>query len=301
MKKFRKIIIILSIIIFFVISYKVWTQQKHITVNEKAVNTTELTKKEKKSYNELNYKKDLNKAGTKEKINIIFKHKGNSNIQNYTITIESKGKKYTFEKNDIYNVFPKINFADFDANDKYIEFYIESDGPSDDPNATIYRFDNGIQEVGNISGTIDSYDEFGKIYTSYSKTHDKYKVLLSYYDINKRALVFNDKDNIIGKKLEYDNFLILFTDSADTRGLNKINCNSIIDNNMDKKEIQEILDRYNKETIVKVCAPNEILTITDIDSTYHGKFKEGISRNIRIKVKTSDNKEGWLDWLNGGD
>jgi len=70
---------------------------------------------------------------------------------------------------------------------------------------------------------------------------------------------------------------------------------------MDKKDIQEILDKYNKETIVKVCAPNEILTITDIDSTYHGKFKEGISRNIRIKVRTSDNKEGWLDCLNGGD
>ncbi|KYH33288.1 hypothetical protein CLTEP_21460 [Clostridium tepidiprofundi DSM 19306] len=301
MKNFKKIIIILSIIIFLIISYNIWQQQKHITINEKIANTTKFSNKKRKSYDDLNYKRDLNKDGTKEEISIIFKHMENNSMQNYTITINTKGKKYTFKKDDIYNVFPKINFADFDINDKYIEFYIESDGPSDDPNSTIYRFDNDIKEICNIPGTIVSYDGFGKIYTTYSKTNDKYKVLLSYYDINEKKFVFNDKNNLIGKNLQYNNSLILFTDSADTSGVNKVICNSIIDNNMQKKEIQKLLDRYNKETIVKVCKPNEILTIVDIDNTYHGNFKNGNPKNIRIKVRTNDNKEGWLDWLNGGD
>ena len=242
----------------------------------------------------MNYEKDLNNDGIKEKINILFKYRENENndIQSYAITIESKNKKYTFEKNEMYNVISKINFADFNTNDKYIEFYIESDGPSDDPDSAVYRFDNDIKEICNISGTIDDYDGLGKIYTSYSRTNDKYRVLLSYYDINKKSLIFNSKGNIIGKKLQYNNPLILFTDSADIAGSNEINCESLISNDIKKDEMQDILNKYNKKTIVKVCDPNEILTILDIDNTYHGNFKNGIERNIRIKVKTIDNKEG---------
>lgn len=302
MKSFKKIILIISsIIIFCAIGYKIWAQHKYIIFNEKASSTTELTNKKKKSYDELNYEKDLNNDGIREKINILFKYRENDDIQNYIITIKSKNKKYTFEKDEMYNIVPKIDFADFNINDKYVEFYIESDGPSDDPNFTVYRFDNDIKEICNISGAIDNYDGLGKIYTSYSRTHDKYKVLLSYYNINKKTLIFNSRSNIIGKKLQYNNSLILFTDSADIAGSNKINCESVISNDIKKDEIQNILDKYNKETIVKICNPNEILKIVDIDNTYHGNFKDGIERNIRIKVKTNDNKKGWLDWLNGGD
>ena len=67
-----------------------------------------------------------------------------------------------------------------------------------------------------------------------------------------------------------------------------------------EKLLATFCKKYLQKT-VKVCDPNEILTILDIDNTYHGNFKNGIERNIRIKVKTIDNKEGWLDWLNGGD
>lgn len=260
-----------------------------------------------KNQQEVTFKRDINKDGAEENIKVIFKcevqEKGLNDAipiraQSYEIDVTSGDKHYTYEAKDVCNVIPEVKFADFDTKDKYIEFYINSEGPSDDPSSAIFRFDNNdIKKICDTVGYIKEYDREGKIYTDFSKTYDKYAVALSYYDINKGKVQYLNKNNLIGKKLQYDNSLILFTDYTDKSKYYK----SYIDDNSGKEEIQKVISNYSKDSIVKVCDPNEVLTITDIDNTYHGLFKEGKERNIRVKVKTSDGKEGWLEWLNGGD
>lgn len=252
---------------------------------------------------ELTFKRDLNKDDAEEIIKVTFNYDSqssgtNEKAQNYTILITSGSKQYSYESNGVNNVIPAVHFADFDINDNYIEFYINSEGPSDDPSSAIYRFDkNGIKKLRDTSGYITEYDGEGKIYTNFSKTSDKHSVVLSYYDIRKGSLSFVDKRNLMGRKLQFDNSLILFTDSADENGY----CKSYVDDNQGAEGINKVLASYDKDSIVKLSKPNEELKIVDIDNTYHGMFKEGRPRNIRIKVKAPDGKEGWLDWLNGGD
>lgn len=260
-----------------------------------------------KNEQEVTFKRDINKNGVEENIKVIFKcevqEKGLKDAipiraQSYEIHVTSGDKHYTYEAKDISNVIPDVKFTDFDTKDNYIEFYINSEGQSDDNNSAIYRFDgNNIKKICDTAGFISEYDREGKIYSEYSKTHDKYAVTLSYYDINKGKVQFLNKNSLIGKKLQYDNSLILFTDYTDKSKSYK----SYIDDNSGKEEVQKVISNYSKYSIVKVCDPNEVLTITDIDNTYHGLFKEGKERNIRVKVKASDGKEGWLEWLNGGD
>lgn len=253
------------------------------------------------------YKRDLNKDSVEEIIKVIFKYENQGpntkkeaplKVNGYGITVTNGGKEYTWEENSISNLIPIVEFADFDTSDKYIEFYIDSDGPSDDPGSAVYRFDdNGIIKICDTVGYIKEYDRVGKIYTDFSKTCEKYGVTLSYYDISKKCVEFINKSSLIGSKLQYDISLILFADSADLNSF----CNSTIEDNLGKEEINKIVSSYNKDNIIKVCEPNEVLTIIDIDNTHHGMFMEGRERNIRIKVKTPEGKEGWLDCLNGGD
>ena len=254
----------------------------------------------KNSDQELCFKRDLNKDGVEENIKVIFKSKEaiSERAQSYVIIINTGDKKYTYEAESESNVIPGVNFSDFDTKDKYIEFYISSEGPSGDPSSSIYRFDNsGIKKLCDTVGHIKEYDREGKIYTEFSKTNDKYTVTLSCYDINKGKIEFVDKKNLVGKKLQYDNSVILFTDSAFKNRLSV----SYLNDNDGKEEKDRIISNYERDSIVKVCEANEILTIVDIDITYGGIFKDGTGRNIRIKVKTSEGKEGWLEWLNGGD
>lgn len=253
-----------------------------------------------KLINESNYKRDLDNDGVEEKIKFAFykKQGANTNDEYYTISVTSGSRQYSYKSDTNYNISTNVNFVDFNTKDRLIEFYINSEGPSDDPSSAIFRFDkSGIKKVWDTAGYITEYDREGKVYTDFSKTHDKYRVTLSYYDIGKGSLVFADKNYLIGKKLQFDNSLILFTDIADKNNL----CQSYVNDNQGIEGINKILASYKKENIVKVCKPNEELIIADIDNTYHGKFKYGNQRNIRIKVKTWDGKEGWLDWLNNGD
>jgi hypothetical protein len=268
-------------------------------------NARTVTKSVSKSSNfkvsqELNYKRDLDSDGVEEIINFIFYEKQGSNThdQYYNISITSGPKQYSYKSDTNYNISTNVNFADLDTNDRFTEFYVNSEGPSDDPGSAIYRLDKGgIRKICDTAGYITEYDRGGKVYTNFSRTQDKYGVDLSYYDIRKGSLVFADKRSLIGKKLQYDNSLILFTDMADKNKL----CVSYVNDNQGIEEVNKTLANYNKDSIIKLCKPNEKLTITDIDNTYHGMFKDGNPRNIRIKVKAPDGKEGWLDWLNGGD
>jgi hypothetical protein len=256
---------------------------------------------------ELIFKRDLDKNGIEEGIKIIFKFGNEGSVTNevvmkkaktYEIIITSGDKQYTYEAKYEDNVIPEATFADFNTKDKYIEFYVNSEGPSGDPSSAIYRFDNNsIKKIYNTVGHIKEYDREGKIYTEFSKTCDKYAVTLNYYNINKGKVEFINKESLKGRKLQYDNSLILFTDSAYKNN----HLVSGLYDSMGKEDINKIVSSYDKDIIVKVCEPNEVLTIIDTDNTYHSTFKEGNERNIRIKVTTSDSKEGWLEWLNGGD
>lgn len=298
MKKTYFGIIVIVAIIFSLIGY---------TIKAKSINdSTENNVSEENGNLENNkpddvqvYKRDLNNDGIEETIKITFQYeKDGIQNQKYLISIISSDKEYTFEEKDVIGIVPKVSFSDFNIKDKYIEFYINSEGQSDDPSSAIFRFDgNEIKKIYDTVGYIEKYDGEGKIYTDYSRTNDKFSVLLSYYDIVTGKVVYNDKNNLVGKTLQYDNSLILFSDSPNVDGAFE----SYVDDSIGKEEIQKIISKFKKEDIVKVCNPNEILTIVDIDNTNYGMFKEGNPRNIRIKVKTSEGKEGWLHWLNGGD
>jgi hypothetical protein len=299
MKKTHLVIFLCFALVCGLIGYSIRPKSadstKPIATNGTKVSTSEINNS--KPDTEMTYKRDLNKDGVEETIKIIFQYEKPGTLKKYSIIITSDSRQYTYEAEDD-NIIANVKFADFDTKDKYIEFYINDDGPSGDPSSKIYRFDNGeIKKICATSGYIKEYNGEGQIYTDFSKTNDKFGVVLSYYDINKVKEVFSNKTDLIGKKLQYDNSLILFTDLAYKEG----SCQSYIDDNFGKENVQKIIAGYNKDTIVKVCEPNEALEIVDVDNTYHGLFKDGITRNIRIKVKTSDGKEGWLDWLNGGD
>ena len=139
---------------------------------------------------ELTFKRDLDKDGIEEAIMIIFKFENEGSVTKavvmqkakaYEIIITSGDKKCTYEAKNEDNVVPQVNFADFDTKDKYIEFYINSEGASGDPSSAVYRFDNNcIKKIYNTAGFINEYDREGKIYTEFSKTSDKYAITLSY-------------------------------------------------------------------------------------------------------------------------
>ena len=244
---------------------------------------------------ELNFTRDLNNNGTEESMKVTFNNNGDNKITSYNIVITSGDKSYSYEEKNEFNIIPQVKFADFDTRDDYVEFYINWEGESDNPISSIYRFDgSSIKKVLTTVGFVRDYDREGRIYTDFSKTNDKYAVTLSYYDINKAKVQYVDKSILKGKKLQFDNSLILFSDSY-------IDGKSYLDDNSGKASMNKTIEGYSKEAIVKVCKPNEKLTIIDVDNTNNGNFKEGKERNIRIKVRTEDNKEGWLQWLNGGD
>ncbi|MBC8059458.1 MAG: hypothetical protein H7Y18_02205 [Clostridiaceae bacterium] len=248
------------------------------------------SKTEDKKENKQSIEKDINNDGVKEKISISFESIKNNSLDDYTITINSKGKEYKI-KDEESNVNPDIVFADFNTEDNFIEFYVTAEGPSGDPSTTIFQFiGDSIKKVMKLQGYITSYSGKGKILTDFSKTNDKNKILLSYYELGK-GVIHPDKKEIIGSYLQYDSRFILF--KTDKEGM------SYIDTKDDEELNKLIAEREDKEQVVKVTNKNEKLKIVDVD--YEAYSQENNVINIPIKVQGEDGKEGWLMWLNGGD
>lgn len=233
--------------------------------------------------NSQNTSMDLDNDGEEESIRAAFFEDQNS----FKISISSKGKEYNLEGYGAM-LIPRIFFADFDDTDEHVDFYVYDDGLSADPATTIYRLtDEGIKELIGLQGHITSYDGKGRIFTDYSKTYDKYKQVLSYYELDK-GVVYVPKEELVGRPLEYDKKLILYNQTEDSYGTL-----------MSDVDVDYFIDQIDKKYIAKVTEPNEALKIVDIDNSFQ-KMHEGVI-NIRIKVETPDGKQGWLEWMNGGD
>ncbi|HEY5560980.1 MAG TPA: YARHG domain-containing protein [Clostridiaceae bacterium] len=243
------------------------------------------TTHEKKEYTE-SVEKDINNDGVTEKISCTFVSSTDNSSDDYTITVNFKGTDYKIQGIE-ENVNTELFFADFNAADNSTEFYITSQGPSDDPGATIFSFTgDSIKKDMTLAGSIISYDGKGRIYTDFSKTSDINKIVLSYYEIGK-GLVYPDKIYTIGKYLQYPlNYKLLKTE----QGMSYIY-------DADGKDYNALSALYNSSDIVKVTNVNEKLKIVDVDCN----LMKDIVRNIPIKVEGEDGKTGWLMWLNGGD
>jgi DNA gyrase/topoisomerase IV subunit A len=250
-----------------------------------------LEAKDNKKY-EQSIEKDINNDGAKEKISVLFEGNEENYLDNYIITVSSKGKDYKI-KGEETNLNSGLFFADFNIDDNFTEFYITSNGPSDDPRTSIFRFNgDSIVEIMKLEAFITSYNGNGKIYTEFSKTNDKNKILISYYELGK-GVVHPDKKDVIGSYLQYDsNFKLFKTGKEGMSGI------AIKDDEDLNKFIAEQTD---KDQIVKVTKRNEKLRIVDVDYEAYSRFNVETIRNIPIKVEAEDGKQGWLMWLNGGD
>ncbi len=259
-------------------------------INEKWKKVNDFSIEEQKEYNK-SIEKDINGDGIQETIKVVLKE------DNYKLTISSAGKDYVVNGN-LESIQNKLYMADFDVNDKFKELYINYDGPSSDPGVVIFRFTgNKIQKINELEGYIDSYDGKGKIYSEFSRTNDQNRVVISYYELGKGQAT-PPRSEIINKYLQYDSRLILFNNIKDDSHLTFMSMSGITDINELQKYIGE---HYTKAQIAKITNLNEKLQIIDIDYDAYSSTGEKYIRNIPIKVKASDGKQGWIVWPNGGD
>lgn len=236
--------------------------------------------------------KDLNGDQIADPISIECKKHVYNYLNDYKITVEL-GKKDLTYKGSAANLNSGINFWPKYPDEGYQYFYLTADGPSDDPSAIIFELDKkGIRMIIEAYGIIKEFDMDGKLYTDYSRTQDKYKQLLSYYDLKKGNAVFIPKEQLVGKPLEYDHRLILFNDVKSKSRSFMSNVYSESD-----EDLKSTLSSYAKGEVAKVIEPHEKLTIMDIDRGDSGNH----IINVRIKVRCGDGTIGWLEWMNGGD
>ncbi|WBW99007.1 YARHG domain-containing protein [Oceanirhabdus sp. W0125-5] len=261
-------------------------------------NETNSTEKDDKRIKvaELNYYEDLDLDGNKEEINIVFKADdvdSSYRASAFIISIKKNGKKALHHEFNCYIWDYELKFIS--CKDK-MYFYVQDEGPSDDPNATIFELcEDGINVVLRVGGYIIDYDYDGNIYTSYSYTNDKNKVLLTYYNI-KDGLKHPSNDEIIGKILQYNCNMVLYK-KKNIAGGHRVSSISEEHAETLKREIAA----SNIDTgIVKIADINESVKIVEVDYDFYERFPNMV-RNIPIKVETKDGLSGWLFWLNGGD
>lgn len=267
------------------------------TIDEKEGDTEAVTKEiteEDKNENELkidginqHFEKDINMDGTKEIIDISFGKEKSS----FYISINCNGKKFNYEGFGCI-ITDELYIADLDDRDKYVEFYILDEGPSDDPRTYIFRLTGeGIKQIMELDGYLSKYDGKGKMYTEFCKTYDKYKQVLAHYDLDK-GVIYASKEELQGKTLEYDTKLVIHKEPLQSTAHNS---RSIFD--FDTSEVKEWVKEWGDS--VRVTEPGEKLKILDIDNSNVREY--GKVRNIAIKVETTDGVQGWIGWLNGGD
>ncbi len=236
--------------------------------------------------------KDLNGDQIADPISIECKKHSYNHLNDYKITVKSGTKEHTYS-GSTDNLNSGINFWPGGLDGVCEYFYLTAEGPSADPCAIFFRLDkDGVKKIMDVYGIIKEIGPESKVYTDYSTTQDKYKQLLSYYDLKKGQVVFIPKTDLIGKPLEYDHTLILFNEVESQH-------RSFMSNVYLEKEedINKILSMYSKDDVAKVIKPHEKLAIMDID---RGP-KDNYISNVRIKVRCTDGSEGWLEWMNGGD
>lgn len=239
-------------------------------------------------------KEDINFDDKDEIITAIFTMEDGS--ANYEITVDSNGKIYKINGHSGINMIPKLFFSDFSLTDNYIDFYINYTVENDYHYTTMFQFrEDGIKKVLDLQGYLESYDGNKKIYSELNQTTDKNKILISYYELDK-GVVYPPKNENLYKYLQYEDKLILFSDTGDKTSSSGTPFMSRLGND------ESAWKNYYKDgQVVTVTKANENLKILDIDyEAYNHNSSDPQIRNIPIKVETEDGKQGWLVWINGG-
>ena len=141
-----------------------------------------------KNYKDFNY--DLDGDGNIDKITIQYdKELSKENGNDYYI-FKLNGKQFTESEAN-----PQIYIVDLNEDDKNIEVVIFDEGPSDDPNYTVFsKSENKMKDSISIPGLKFKLDKNGKFYVSNSLTTEiSPEVYDKEYTINNGKVSFNDK------------------------------------------------------------------------------------------------------------
>lgn len=248
---------------------------------------------EKNQYQEI-IKKDINLDGKDETLTATFTR--DNDFTKYEIEVNSNGKSYKINGDCGVNITPNLYFADFCFSDNYINFYINYTIEDDYHCTTIFQFnEDGIKKLLDLQGYLESYDGNKKIYSELSKTTDKNKIPISYYELGK-GVAYPLKSSTIGKYIQYEKKLLIFNDICDKNSRN-YSFMSLLGNDDDNWR-----NYYKEGQVIAITKPNEKLKILDIDYEAYSDIdgSERRVRNIPIEVQTEDGKQGWLVWINGG-
>jgi hypothetical protein len=244
------------------------------------------------------FEKDINNDAQKEIIKVVFNNNLAESSCKYTVTVTSGGKDYTIS-DETDNPLSNIYFADFNVKDNLYEFYFEQDGASDDPVTNIFMFDKVLKK-DTIDGFITSYDGAGRVLTEFSRTNDKNRLLLSYYQVG-QGIILQPKNLLIGKYLQYDSKLILFNTVQDDSD-KEASFMSLAGSELSDDQLIQFIDRnYTKDQIAGIAKENEKLKVVDVDYDSYDRLSDPFMRNVPIKVQKEDGKKGWLVWMNLGD
>ena len=229
-----------------------------------------------KNYKDFIY--DLDGDGTNEKITLSYKTGDVDNRVNYSVKLNGEVFSEGTSMDSIYIV-------DLNENDKNIEVVIFDDGPSDDPNYTIYS-KNGSKmvELENIGGLGFKTDKKGTVLVPDVYTNSiSPEIYFDYYFINnnqmERKFVNVDKVKDIDLQLQAKGEYFSLYFSADFNNKDKFFENA-------EDDAVERLKEFNIEKLNKEITFN-ILNFERVD---YGNEVE----DYKIYVELSDGRKGYI-------
>ncbi|MCL1809943.1 MAG: hypothetical protein FWG42_09310 [Clostridiales bacterium] len=192
----------------------------------------------------------------------------------------------TFSLSWIYdNLFPQIKFADFDAHEQYIQFYLEGDGPSGDPRTKIFTFD-GMRVYENLTlpGFVTEYDGNSRIFS-----FGIYSVNC-YYDLYD-GLTPLPKEDIVGTEIQRSFGVLLFTE------LNMDYTCAVLSGEYENQGWKNYVT--SMEEFVCLVPENTPLEVLDIEFV-ESRFEPGSLYGVPwLKVRTPEGTEGWFSVVYG--
>lgn len=171
-----------------------------------------------------------------------------------------------------------FNIIEINNKDKFKVIDIFEDGPSGDPKSTLFIYDGKtIQKIGELQADEYDLDGLSKIWTPFDT--------ISFLEpkINLGWTEMNDRQQLIYKQIDKRS------------SLNKRYKISVAqDSENSPRRIYKTLDSdpYGEDFIAEVRLGDEV-TVTDI--------KKQDSKEVALRVKLDDGKEGWMIHIFGGD
>ncbi|MCL1982596.1 MAG: hypothetical protein FWG53_05885 [Clostridiales bacterium] len=201
------------------------------------------------------------------------------------IEVESPGKD-VFAASWLYdNLFPQVKFADFDAHEQYVQFYLEGDGASGDPRTKIFTYDGmRIYENLVVPGFVTNYDGNARIFS-----FGMYSVNC-YYDLYD-GLTPLPKEDIVGTEIQRSFNVLLYT-GPDTDYTSAVLSDEY--ENQGWKNYVTHIDEF-----ICIVPENTPLTVLDIEFV-DSPFEPGSLYSVPwLKVKTPEGVEGWFSVVYG--